>query len=173
MLTRLLIVAVGCAGCVLAQKPVATISSGENFEVNGVRVPVAGMPSWPVMAGDTISTGNAPAVISFGGRGRAVLSQNSKLQIRSEPDRLSVRLLQGGVSVRPERGPGLGVSAGGRLINAPAGSETPVALKGTTVVTGNDALLLLAPTPRGGTAAAKPKPTPTPTPTPPPPPSPK
>src|ERR1051326_6940114 len=119
MLIRTLILAVGCAGCALAQRPVAIISSGEVFEVNGVRVPVAGLPSWRVMAGDTISTGKAPAVISFGDKGRVVLSENSKLQIQAQPDRPSVRLLQGGASVRPERKSGLGLTAGGRVINTP------------------------------------------------------
>ena len=169
-----LILFVGCLSCALAQRPVATASSGEGFEVNGVRVPVAGLPSWPVMAGDTISTGKAPAVISFGDQGRVVLSENSKLQIQSEPDRPSVRLLQGGASVRPEQQSGLGFTAVGRRINAPLHKETMVTVKGTTITTistGGKDPVVQKPSSRFSTAAGKP--TPTPTPTPPPPPSPK
>src|SRR5947209_4615946 len=137
----LLIIAFGCVWSALAQTPIATVSSGESFEVDGVKVPVAGLPSWPLMAGDVISTGEGPAVISLGDQGSLVLSKNSKLQLQSGPGQPSSRkgillpatiaagsvtltaiLLRGAVSVRPEQS-GLRVKALDRVISPPAGAE--------------------------------------------------
>lgn len=190
----LLIIAFGCVSSALAQTPIATISSGESFAVGGVRVPVAGLPSWPLMPGDIVTTGEGPAVISFGNRGRLVLDKSSKLQLQSGPLQaivaggtvtpgtvvsvpISAVLLQGGVSVRSDRGSGLQVLALGQAINPPAGSEMAVAIHGNRVLTGPSTSSLDAKIsglkPSSRVAAARPKPTPTPTPTPPPPPSPK
>ena len=192
----LFIIAFGCVWSALAQTPIATVSSGESFEVDGVKVPVAGLPSWPLMAGDVISTGEGPAVISLGDQGRLVLSKNSKLQLQSGPGQPSVRngillpatiaagsitltaiLLRGAVSVRPESGSGLRVKALDRVISPPAGAELAVAVNGNNVLTGPDTSSLepqIAGTKTTAVrSAGKPKPSPTPTPTPPPPPSPK
>src|SRR5947207_680372 len=152
----LVIIAFGCAWSAMAQTPIATVSSGESFEVDGVKVPVAGLPSWPLMAGDVISTGEAPAVISLGDQGRVVLNKNSKMQLQSGPGEPSARkgvlasgiaagsvtftaiLLRGALSVRPERESGLRVKALDQVINPPAGADLAVAVNGNNVLTGPD-----------------------------------
>lgn len=160
------VIVLGCVPAALAQTPVGTASSGEVFEVDGIKVPIAGLPSWPLLAGDVISTGKGPAILSFGDLGRVVLDKNSRVRIQPGPGPLAVRLLQGGLSVKEGSTGGLRVLALDESIAPPAGGEMMVALDGKKVVTGPDGSSKVQ-------NGAKPRPTPTPTPTPPPPPSPK
>jgi hypothetical protein len=44
--------------------PVATLSGSSNVSVNGIAL-ATGVPSWPVLAGDQISTGSSPVLITL------------------------------------------------------------------------------------------------------------
>lgn len=78
-----------------AQTPLATLSSPEPFELQGVRVPVAGVPSWPLVRGDVIATTSSPAVVSFPDRSQATVEKGSRVQIQREGDHTTLRLLDG------------------------------------------------------------------------------
>jgi len=85
-----------------AAGPEATVSSPEPFRLRGVVVPVAGVPSWPLLAGDEIATDRAPATIRFADGSSVVLQQNSAARIERSDDRGSVfRLLSGFMDAKP------------------------------------------------------------------------
>lgn len=65
MTRKLLGIAVVLAPLALADRPIATVSTGGSLTLNGTSVPNAGVSNWPVAAGDEIATSTAPAVITF------------------------------------------------------------------------------------------------------------
>src|ERR1019366_378162 len=75
------LVAVALVLCTWAATPLGRISSSQPFERNGATVPVGGVASWPLFAGDVIVTHSAPATIVFRGGNRIVLEPNSELKI--------------------------------------------------------------------------------------------
>ena len=78
-----------------AQAPVAQVSSTEPFLLSGARVPVAGVSSWPLSAGDEVSTDAAAAVIAFRDGSRVTLNKQSKAKLESKGEGLILRLLNG------------------------------------------------------------------------------
>ena len=78
------LVAVALVLCTWAATPLGRVSSSQPFERNGVTVPVGGVASWPLFAGDVIVTHSAPATIVFRGGNRIVLEPNSELKIEKE-----------------------------------------------------------------------------------------
>ena len=62
---KILVIALIVAGAMLAQ-PVANVTSSAPFTLRGAQVtPGQGVPTWPVMAGDTVKAGTAPTLITF------------------------------------------------------------------------------------------------------------
>lgn len=53
---------VALAAYAVAAQPVASVTSSSSFDLHGNRVNVAGVPSWPVMAGDDITAGASSLV---------------------------------------------------------------------------------------------------------------
>jgi hypothetical protein len=49
----------------LAAGPIATVSSSQSFNLSGHAVTVAGITSWPVVAGDDLATAKSPAILYF------------------------------------------------------------------------------------------------------------
>lgn len=88
------------AGVAWAAQPVAHIRSSEEFQLRGVAVPVAGMRSWPLVAGDDIVTLNAPAVILFTGGGKATLAEKSRAKIEAQGTNTILRLTGGSLEYR-------------------------------------------------------------------------
>jgi hypothetical protein len=78
-----------------AAAPLGSVSSAEPFELNGSAVPMAGVPSWPVSAGDMIVTRWAPATIVFRDGSRVVVARDSKVRIEATGNAPVLRLLQG------------------------------------------------------------------------------
>ena len=74
---------------------VATVTSRAAFVLRGAPVPAGGSPTWPVMAGDTITTRASPATVSFKDGGRVTLGPDSKARIEKDGDKLAFRLLAG------------------------------------------------------------------------------
>src|SRR5450759_2606377 len=81
-----------------AAQPVARISSSESFNVAGTKVPVEGVPSWPVVAGDEIVAGNASAVIAFNDGSRVRLGRNARAKIEGSTQTPALRLRDGVMS---------------------------------------------------------------------------
>src|SRR5437868_1420887 len=78
-----------------AAPPVATVSSSTPFQLRGATVPAGGVPSWPVLAGDTIATADGSAQITFRDGSRIVLEKSSRVVIERQNDGLRVRLSEG------------------------------------------------------------------------------
>src|SRR5437667_670663 len=81
-----------------AEAPLATISSSAPFELRGVRVPVEGVPSWPLVQGDVVATTMAPAVVSFPNLSQATVDKGSRIELKRNRDRTTLKLLGGSLS---------------------------------------------------------------------------
>ena len=65
-----------------AQGQVATVTSTGPFQLRGANVTTdRGVPSWPVMPGDTIQAGNAPVIVTFAGGSSVILDPGSSARI--------------------------------------------------------------------------------------------
>ena len=84
----------------LAQRPVATITSSEAFELSGVRVPVAGVPQWPLVSGDEVVSGNAPALVSFSDGSRVTMNAHSRVRLQVSGKETVLRLLKGDMAYK-------------------------------------------------------------------------
>jgi hypothetical protein len=74
---------------------VASVSSSEAFSLNGHYIPASGVPSWPLVGGDVISTANAPAVVSLGNAGNVLVQPNSRVRIASAGTQAKLLVLAG------------------------------------------------------------------------------
>jgi hypothetical protein len=83
------------AVCTWAASPVGSVSSAQPFDLNGANIPVAGVPMWPIAAGDLIATHSAPATIEFRDGSRVILAENSEAKIEAKGGKSVLRLLQG------------------------------------------------------------------------------
>ena len=83
------------AGAALAAPPVGTVTSSENFRLSGSEVSVAGVPSWPVLAGDVVQTGSGSAMLRFADGSRVVLNGNSRVALEQAGSATRVKLLSG------------------------------------------------------------------------------
>jgi ferric-dicitrate binding protein FerR (iron transport regulator) len=81
-----------------AASPVASVRSSADFELRGVTVNTAGVPSWPVMAGDIVTARKSPAVIQLEDGSRVTLAMNSRAKIEETKEGLSVRLMDGSMA---------------------------------------------------------------------------
>ena len=97
---RVLVVFLGSSTLFLAAQPVATVTSSSAFELQGHTVNVAGVPSWPVAAGDVVATHSATATIQLRDGSRLTLLEGSKLRIDStSEDGLKIDLLAGSLKL--------------------------------------------------------------------------
>ncbi|MGA9622858.1 MAG: hypothetical protein WBL65_00285 [Bryobacteraceae bacterium] len=83
------------AACTRAASPLGSISSAQPFDLNGSSVPVAGVPAWPVTAGDVVATHSAPATIEFLDGSRVILAEDSKASIAAKAGKSVLRFPQG------------------------------------------------------------------------------
>lgn len=66
----------------LAQTQIATITSDSSFQLRGAGVtPGQGVPSWPVMPGDTIQAGQTPLTLTFSDGSTIILSPGAKAKV--------------------------------------------------------------------------------------------
>lgn len=134
----------------LAVAPIANVSGTEPFKVSGVSVPVSGVSSWPVIAGDELSVGNAPVVLTFKDGTRVTLGKNSRATVEGKTKNLALRLLDGAMAFTLSRGSSVRLYSAGTLVNAQAGvAGTAVAGAGAEV----DAAALIGSKSGVGTAA--------------------
>jgi len=81
LMAALLVFAVGAK----AQGQIATATSSEAFELRGASVSTTnGVPSWPVMPGDVIVSGDAPVTLTFADGSKIVMSVLSKSTVTLE-----------------------------------------------------------------------------------------
>jgi ferric-dicitrate binding protein FerR (iron transport regulator) len=144
-----------------AETPVATISSTNPFELRGARVPVAGVPSWPLVRGDVIATTTSAAVVSFPDHSQATVEKGSRVEIQGEGNHTTLKLLEGSLLFRWTSDSGVQLKAAERTVAPQPGSQVTVS------VTKNGRSNNVQVSNGGYQVASKPKPPP-----PPPPPSP-
>lgn len=124
---RILALAVAGIGLAVAATPVGVIRSSETFRLRGVPVSVAGVPSWPVVAGDDIATSGSQAIVSFRDGSRVTLDQKSKAKIEDDG---TFRLLEGTMWYKLASGSTLRVASQSKLLQATPGVEA----RATTLV---------------------------------------
>ena len=67
---------------VFAQTQIATITSDSPFQLRGANVtPGQGVPSWPLMPGDTILAGQTPLTVTFPDGSTIILSPGSSAKV--------------------------------------------------------------------------------------------
>ncbi|MCP5114144.1 MAG: hypothetical protein GY953_25210 [bacterium] len=97
---RLIVGAIVVCSLVCAAPPVAKITSSEGFRIAGVWVPVAGVPDWPLVIGDSVSLGKAPGKVSLDDGSVLFLLPNSKFTVEISGGRTVVRLTDGGLAYK-------------------------------------------------------------------------
>jgi hypothetical protein len=112
-----------------AANPEVSVTSAEPFRLRGAVVPVAGVPSWPVLVGDEIATDRAAALVRFGDGTTVTLRENSSARFENAGDRPIFRLLTGGMDVKPTAQSRVGFYSQNRVVAAPAGRLTTAIIK--------------------------------------------
>jgi hypothetical protein len=118
----------------LAAAPIANVSGTEPFKVSGVSVPVSGVSSWPVIAGDELQIGNAPVVLTFKDGSRVTLGKNSRATVEGKSKNAALRLLDGAMAFTLINGSSVRLYSAGNQVSAQAGVPgTAVAGAATSV----------------------------------------
>jgi hypothetical protein len=84
--------------------PVGSVSSSSPFELRGNRIAVAGVPSWPVAAGDEIATDASAATIRFRDGSEATLDKYSRAKIEQDGSNLVLQLKGGSLQYTVAKG---------------------------------------------------------------------
>ena len=77
-----------------AAQQVATVIASMPFELRGVRVTPAGVPSWPVSAGDEVATESWPVSFQFPDGSQITLEPNSRARIEGTKKSPVFRLIE-------------------------------------------------------------------------------
>jgi hypothetical protein len=94
--TKVLIVSVFIAAVARGQVQVATVSSPSAFTLRGAIVnPEQGVPDWPVLAGNTIKAGSAPATLIFPESSTIVLNPGAEATVGLSGQTPVFQLLKG------------------------------------------------------------------------------
>ena len=93
---------------VQAANPEATVSSDSPFRLRGAVVPVAGVPAWPLLVGDVISTDASTAAIRFSDGSSVVLAKKSSARLEQQDGNLVFLLLTGAIRPTPAAGSHVG-----------------------------------------------------------------
>gem|GEM_PF-2356459 len=99
-MTRLILVTLLASSLAAAASPVAKISSSAPFRLDGKTVPVAGVPNWPVTAGDQIAMGSRPGEIRFHDGTLVFVHPRTRVTIDVSSGKTLVRLLAGAMSYK-------------------------------------------------------------------------
>lgn len=134
---------------IFAANPVGSVSSTGPVEISGTNLSAATVSSWPLVAGDVVATGNAPAVVFIAGKGRVTLDANSRVRVEKVGEQLSVKLMGGGLSYDLAAGSDLLFFNGSRGI-APAAQSAALPSQGS--VTAVESVRAPAPVKFGSTA---------------------
>lgn len=115
-----------------ADRPVATITSADAFNIGGVQVAATGVSSWPLMAGDEVQTLRSGAVIRMHDGTRIALAKASSLKLeRGGGAGMIVRLTAGDMRYKLEPNAQTQIFAGARRLHE---MEDSVAVQGERVV---------------------------------------
>jgi hypothetical protein len=150
-LRRLILLLVACSA--FAATPVASVMSSSDFQLRGVSVNTAGVSSWPILAGDTVTAGTGPATMRFMDGTMVTLGPSSRVKVQRKKDDLSLQLLNGSMSFVLAPSSALQVYSGDTLLSAQPGVTTSATAPRTTTQAGS---LDLVKTPPPSTPAPAP-----------------
>src|SRR5947209_3737096 len=81
------------------QTQVATVNSASAFTLRGAPVnPGLGVPSWPVLAGDTLKAGTLPVTVTFSDGSTIILNPGSEATLDFSGQTPVFRLIKGAAS---------------------------------------------------------------------------
>jgi hypothetical protein len=87
-----------------AVAPIGAISGDAPFQLRGSMVPVAGVPSWPVVAGDEIATDAGSATLRLHDGSVVTLAKRSQAKIEQENGQMVLRLKSGTMEYNVAKG---------------------------------------------------------------------
>lgn len=99
-----------------AAGPIATASSGEDFSLKGAVAPVAGVPYYPVMAGDEIRSGSAVTTLRFRDGSKVTLAPHATARVEDSGSQVAVRLTSGGGAYSLSQGSAVQLFAGNKAV---------------------------------------------------------
>jgi len=108
---RVLIAGLISALVATAASPVATVTSAATFRISGAAVPVAGVPDWPLAAGDELVMGKAPGMIQFRDGTEIYVLPETKLKVGGSAANPALTLSRGGVAYRFAKNSSVQISA--------------------------------------------------------------
>ncbi len=90
--------------------PVATVSSSADFSLGRAQIQVRGVPDWPLVSGDEITVGIAPALVTFKDGSRAFLNTGARARLDVTGKQPVLRLLNGDLAYKLERSSRVGIA---------------------------------------------------------------
>ena len=106
-----------------ADKRVATLTTNSSFQLRGADVPAAGVPHWPVMAGDTMVAGSGTATLTLDDGSRITLDPNSSARVDKRDGRINFHLLTGSSSYELASNSNVTVFSGEQPVTAAAKND--------------------------------------------------
>ncbi len=119
----------------LAAGPIGTVASKDAFRLRGKTVPAAGVPSWPLMAGDELATEQGPATLQFKDGSRVVLGKSTKAKVEEAEGSLILRLIDGSMKYNVSPKSALRLEVAGKPLAYEPGKEGTVSV-GAAAVSG-------------------------------------
>jgi len=119
-----------------AAGPVGTVSSKEAFRLRGKTVPVEGVPSWPIMAGDELATDQGPATLQFKDGSRVVIGKSSKVKLAEAEGSLILKLIDGSMKYTMASTSTIRLEVAGKPLAYEAGTEGTVSAGASQAGTG-------------------------------------
>jgi hypothetical protein len=129
MQRSLLLVTALLVPLVVAAQPAATVFTSGPLKINGVQMANAGIPSFPLAAGDEIATTANQAIIVFPDGSRITMGKGARAKLSTEGPR-GIDLLAGTAVYKSTSLSTFGMRAFGRPVNLQSLSEGVVSITG-------------------------------------------
>jgi hypothetical protein len=95
--------------------PLASATSGGDFRIDEALVKVKGVPTWPVMDGQTVESLKAPVAVSFPKKAELALCNDSKVKVSQTHETVLVHLTDGSLTWRLLQPGMLSINVGGTI----------------------------------------------------------
>ena len=140
MLVRILTIGILSIGAFGAET-IGNVTSSGTFSMRGVPVKIEGVPSWPLVVGDDLTTNASAASIQFVDGSRVTLAQKSKAVLTKIDGKLTLRLVSGTMEYKLVRGSGLSLLNNNTPVTGVTGTVTtlPVGVVRAPVLAGRPA----------------------------------
>jgi hypothetical protein len=115
---------------VFAAETVGNITSAGTFSLRGVPVKTEGVPSWPMVVGDELTTSASAASIQFADGSRVTLAQKSKAAVTKKDGVVTLRLVSGAMEFKRASGSTLVLLNNNTPVPGANGTVTTTAARG-------------------------------------------